>query len=79
MKIFRILVCSFAVMLAPTSWTVAAWFDEYSTFLTNPQLTAIESVSPTAIRESGYWGGWYGRFVDSEGIGWMLNYQEPQK
>ena len=46
--------------------TEGAWFDEYSTTLTNPQLTAIESVSPTAIRESGYWGGWYGLWYNDD-------------
>jgi len=25
------------------------------------------------------WGGWYGRFADSEGVGWMLNFQEKQE
>ena len=46
--------------------TEGAWFDEYSTFLTNPQGTAFESVSPTAIRSAGYFGGWYGLWYNDD-------------
>ena len=55
--------------------TEGAWFDEYSTTLTNPQGTAFESVSPTAIRSAGYFGGWYGLWYndDQEASGYAPN------
>ena len=55
--------------------TEGAWFDEYSTFLTNPQGTAFESVSPTAIRSAGYFGGFYGLWYhdDQEAGGYAPN------
>lgn len=28
--------------------------------------------------EKTFWGAWFARFVDSEGIGWQLNYTENQ-
>jgi hypothetical protein len=57
-----------SILIAMAAGTAAAdrWFDEYSTFLTNPQGTEFESVSPEVIRSAGYFGGWYGLWYNDD-------------
>ena len=37
-----------------------------------------KSFKITMELEKTFWGAWFARFVDSEGIGWQLNYTENQ-